>query len=63
MNDHFKGTELLIQIKFGDRMADRAILTVVQLRCQLKVSDRFVEVILHTQREYSTKLQALILTI
>ena len=44
-------------------MADREILTVLQQGFQLKVSDRLVEVILHTQSEHSTKLQALILTI
>jgi hypothetical protein len=63
MNNHLKGTELLIQIKLGERMVDRAIVTVLQLGCQLEVSDRFVEVILHRQCENSIKFQALILTI
>jgi hypothetical protein len=63
MNNHLKGIELLIQIKLGEKMADRAIITVAQPGCHLEVSDRFVEVILHTQSEHSTKFQALILTI
>jgi hypothetical protein len=63
MNNYLKGMELLIQIKLGEKMAERVIVTVLQLGCQLEVSDRFVEFILHTQIEYSTKFEALILTI
>jgi len=55
--------ELLIQITLGERMADKAIVTVLQQGCQLEASDRFFEVVLHTQSEQSIKFQALILNI
>jgi hypothetical protein len=55
--------ELLIQIKLGERMADKAKVTVLQQGFQLETSDIFIEVIFKTQSKHSIKFQALILNI